>query len=322
MIDKDGNVLKKEKPSSLQNDEILNIVRVADIGKRLIGVSSIGGRSVHILDETFKTVGSYSPKKPNEVVADFRLADLHGNGTPILLLGLLSQNGSGTASNDSLLAVDLQGRELWRDDTILSPFQVAAFFKENRLEIFATHAKPQQETLLRFDAEGKQLGELAAAGDPQIRWFACADLHGSGNSEIGVVLVSPADGRSQVAGLDEQGKILWSVPIPPGEHQTPIDQLAVGDVDGDGVADSIWIDPGLDPITIDGKVYKRLVAYLVRDMDGRLNINTHGNPAHPDFGTDPAIRGGGNGPAEVRLDLGLKDVGTGTGIDLLKHLFE
>ena len=97
------------------------------------------------------------------------------------------------------------------------------------------------------------------------------------------------------------------------------------DSDGDGVADSLWLDIGL-PVNANG--YKPLVAFLVQDLDGRLNINAHGNYAHLESGFDMSapdpngatgslqVRGGGYGPAEVRLDFGL-------GIDdqTLRNLF-
>jgi len=53
------------------------------------------------------------------------------------------------------------------------------------------------------------------------------------------------------------------------------------DNDGDGVKDSIWIDPDL-PVqtTEDGRMYKPLVAILCVDMDGRLNVNAHGHYGH------------------------------------------
>ena len=52
------------------------------------------------------------------------------------------------------------------------------------------------------------------------------------------------------------------------------------DNDGDGVADSVWVDLGL-PVRAakDGKLYKPLFAILCVDMDGRLNLNAHGNLA-------------------------------------------
>jgi hypothetical protein len=61
------------------------------------------------------------------------------------------------------------------------------------------------------------------------------------------------------------------------------------DNDGDGVPDSIWIDPGLPVVTRpDGRRYKRLVAILVKDLDGRINLNAHGN------GSQVATDAGGN----------------------------
>jgi hypothetical protein len=53
------------------------------------------------------------------------------------------------------------------------------------------------------------------------------------------------------------------------------------DNDGDGVPDSVWIDMGL-PVqkTEDGRFFKPLVAVLVEDLDGRLNLNAHGSEEH------------------------------------------
>jgi hypothetical protein len=52
------------------------------------------------------------------------------------------------------------------------------------------------------------------------------------------------------------------------------------DNDGDGIADSVWVDLGL-PVryTSDGRAYKPLFAILCLDMDGRLNINANGSYA-------------------------------------------
>ncbi len=53
------------------------------------------------------------------------------------------------------------------------------------------------------------------------------------------------------------------------------------DTDGDGIKDSVWIDIGL-PVRSDrhGRRYKPLFAFKIIDMDGRLNLNTAGTPAH------------------------------------------
>ncbi len=55
------------------------------------------------------------------------------------------------------------------------------------------------------------------------------------------------------------------------------------DNDGDGVADSIWVDLGMPArSTPDGLRYKPLFAILCTDLDGRLNLNAHGCVAQTD----------------------------------------
>ena len=52
------------------------------------------------------------------------------------------------------------------------------------------------------------------------------------------------------------------------------------DNDGDGIPDSIWVDLGLPARAApDGRMYKPLFAILCTDLDGRLNLNAHGNLA-------------------------------------------
>ena len=50
------------------------------------------------------------------------------------------------------------------------------------------------------------------------------------------------------------------------------------DNDNDGVPDSVWIDLGF-PVrsTENGRLYKPLFAVLCVDLDGRINVNAHGN---------------------------------------------
>ena len=64
------------------------------------------------------------------------------------------------------------------------------------------------------------------------------------------------------------------------------------DNDGDGVPDSVWVDLGL-PVraTADGRLYKPLFAILCVDLDGRLNLNAHGNVGPGDRKLDePRLR--------------------------------
>ncbi len=80
-------------------------------------------------------------------------------------------------------------------------------------------------------------------------------------------------------------------PINPAVYTVP--QWDV-DNDGDGAADSVWVDLGF-PVqsSSDGRRYKPLVAILCVDMDGKLNLNAHGNLAQLPGAGDPAALNGG-----------------------------
>ncbi|MBB3204578.1 hypothetical protein FHS27_000342 [Rhodopirellula rubra] len=91
------------------------------------------------------------------------------------------------------------------------------------------------------------------------------------------------------------------------------------DNDSDGIPDSVWIDLNLPLITSpEGKLLRPLVAPMIEDLSGRLNVNAHGNTqiAATATGIDDAngrwggstiaedlfaLRGFGYGPAEIKL---------------------
>jgi hypothetical protein len=88
------------------------------------------------------------------------------------------------------------------------------------------------------------------------------------------------------------------------------------DNDGDGVADSIWVDLNMPVQTSpDGRRYKPLFAIKIADLDNRLQLNYHGNEQHyspagvkngyymadgSQTSVNP-LKGVGLGPAEVAL---------------------
>ncbi|KLU05097.1 hypothetical protein RISK_002859 [Rhodopirellula islandica] len=90
------------------------------------------------------------------------------------------------------------------------------------------------------------------------------------------------------------------------------------DNDFDGIPDSIWVDMGLPLVTSpEGKLLRPLIAPMIRDMSGRLNVNAHGNYALINQGAGVnqivgdwagtagvsqfAFRGLGFGPAEINI---------------------
>lgn len=100
--------------------------------------------------------------------------------------------------------------------------------------------------------------------------------------------------------------------------------VPIVDSDNDGVNDAIWMDIGFGVrSTPDGLRFKPLVAYHVIDLDGRANLNAHGNwsqldsnsrfistfvpdasllPTPAVVATSPAEPGMGMGPAEFILE--------------------
>ncbi len=133
---------------------------------------------------------------------------------------------------------------------------------------------------------------------------------------------------------DANGRTLWQNLEAGRWNDGPWDV----DNDGDGIPDSVWMDPAYPvQVTKDGRTYKTMVSYLVLDLDGRLNLNAHGSmitvdstigtPASFDAPVElasmtfqqqsipvryagqgattsptPLTRGSGYGPAEIRLD--------------------
>ncbi|MGC6443278.1 MAG: hypothetical protein ACON4H_11510, partial [Rubripirellula sp.] len=93
------------------------------------------------------------------------------------------------------------------------------------------------------------------------------------------------------------------------------------DNDSDGQADSIWVNLGLPTfVTQEGKLIQPLIAPMIEDLGGRLNLNAHGNTeikglvatagvplntqvawAGQPTTAKPLYRGLGWGPAEINL---------------------
>lgn len=97
------------------------------------------------------------------------------------------------------------------------------------------------------------------------------------------------------------------IPYPPINPDTTTSTGDVQNLSG-GVGmqknDSIVLDVGLKPIMWNGKLIKPLVAPLIVDLDGRLNLDVHGNIRNTAAaaGTSKHISYGGYWPSEVNLN--------------------
>lgn len=94
------------------------------------------------------------------------------------------------------------------------------------------------------------------------------------------------------------------------------------DNDGDGIPDSIWIDPGLPVATDkDGRPYKKLVAFLIRDMDGRINLNAMGALAHLNASYQNNINADARVPGLTAATYLPRGLGYGPGDAYIGNLF-
>ncbi|MHB8861704.1 MAG: hypothetical protein ACYC6N_04810 [Pirellulaceae bacterium] len=116
---------------------------------------------------------------------------------------------------------------------------------------------------------------------------------GNPSLEAGAWNAGP-DGQPGIAGVDDDGvggaddlsELGW-----PGSDDVLSNDVALTasllngswdvDCDGDGTRDAVWLDLGF-PIQTDasGRRYRPLFAILCTDLDGKLNLNAHGNLSH------------------------------------------
>ena len=115
-------------------------------------------------------------------------------------------------------------------------------------------------------------------------WLSLANNH---PDLMRMIMLRPSSGTAahpNFTGSNPNFNPTWDgVSQAPAGYTTPTWDV---DNDGDGVADSVWVDLGM-PVraAADGRLYKPLFAILCVDLDGRLNLNAHGNSFQASGGT-------------------------------------
>jgi len=114
--------------------------------------------------------------------------------------------------------------------------------------------------------------------DPSVNWVEALTTNGAGRLRQKIILrPDPQDHVSFPNVVWKPGMDDWS--------GNPFFHPVLGpwdvDNDNDGLTDSIWVDLGAPVQTNEaGKKYKPLFAILCIDLDGRFNLNVHGNWTH------------------------------------------
>jgi hypothetical protein len=130
-------------------------------------------------------------------------------------------------------------------------------------------------------------------------------------------LISTLQNQTAV-GLTPAQYQLFLASLPPNQNQLFPYPEDTGTPGGDvknlvgtaGGNDAIWMDLGA-PVMImpDGRKYKMMFAPLIMDLDGKLNVNAHGNIRGAN---SASLSNQGFGPWEVNLEWLTKTTGTGT----------
>ncbi|MDR1477499.1 MAG: redoxin domain-containing protein [Planctomycetaceae bacterium] len=238
LIDTAGKLIRKVTPEGFANDELLTFVRtsidsagdyVLGGGQKsslesvpvYVGFSSNSGSVVHIFDADFKSRLRYVPqRKAADVklkISDFRFVDLDGVGEPEVAVGVVAIDGN-VAGGDSICVIDLEGKEIWRDDKVTSPFQIGDYKIKGQRGLYGLDAVDSVVKLRMYSADGKRLESAKPNALPSVGisvWCFLFDVV-SGNL---CTIISAADGEwTAIAVLSESGAIRWQKPLPAGEY--------------------------------------------------------------------------------------------------------
>ena len=123
-------------------------------------------------------------------------------------------------------------------------------------------------------------GSSANISAAQIRRFSFRPTHIE-NSDDSTATVPLRPGHSSPIPQSWFGRYLLDGSLDPEVDINSEESLDV-DTDMDGRYDAVWIDIGLpDQIDAQGYKYRPMVAYRIIDLDGRLNLNAHGQREAP-----------------------------------------
>jgi hypothetical protein len=138
----------------------------------------------------------------------------------------------------------------------------------------STGGRIRQRIMLRPDPQDHAFTSSPGSNG---KWNAAdtwIDLNGNGRWDgSSEPIISDGNGNGRVDPSDPE----WSG----NAYFNPINGPWDVDNDNDGDPDSIWVDLGAKVQTsLDGKQFKPLFAILCVDLDGKLNLNAHGNASH------------------------------------------
>jgi thiol-disulfide isomerase/thioredoxin len=222
LIDLSGKLIKKITPEGFSNDELLTLVRTSvDLSGSYVGFSSNNGNAVHVFDSELKSRLRYVPQSKTAdtklKIADFQFVDADGINEPEVVVGVVAIDGD-VSGGDSICTIDLNGKEIWRDDTITSPFQIGDYNQKDKNQkdkrgLYSLDASNSVVKLQKYSADGKRLETLSPNG-ASVRCFSFDVVSG----DLCTIISAPDGERTSIAVLNDSGSIRWQSPLPVGEY--------------------------------------------------------------------------------------------------------
>jgi len=266
----DGSVMATHDLPVQQSGPVTFLRTAVDAdGRRFYVGAANGGQQLHLLGEDFKPVLAFpesAPENPHAGIADLQFGDLDGDGTPEICVGYWGVVG--------VQGVSLEGRRIWFNRTLSTVLRLAILGPDadDHRRLLCTN---DLGTLIILDARGERQGEITVPDRP-IHWIVAADLDGDDQPEL--CGLSPSEeGSFTAVGLNLQGEVLWSYPLPRGVHRHPIDAVLAGRLLADGPGQ--WLvgaaDGSIHVIAADGKLVDRfnygapLTGLATTQLDGR-----------------------------------------------------
>jgi cytochrome c biogenesis protein CcmG/thiol:disulfide interchange protein DsbE len=221
-IGSDGRLVAS-RALDLPPTEVVSFLRTVEInGRRWYAASTGGMQQVHVYDENWKPLCHFptdAAENKHAGISDTLLADLNGDGTPLLLVGYWGPAG--------VQGVSLEGKRLWANRSIENVFRLAVSDKDaaGKRTVLCLNSRG---TIVALDGEGTRKEEIAV-GARLVQSLVGADLAGNGKLFY-CGLTAKQLGVYVALGIDLRGKELWSYDLPPGQPGVPIEQIIPGQV--------------------------------------------------------------------------------------------
>lgn len=195
-------------------------------GKRYYALGASFGRTLHVLDESFKPILSYPPPGQKDAeIADVRIIEKGPSGELVLVLTLSRENNGGVRM------INLEGETIWDNETITCPVQLGiAKNSKGESTILVSDLNDVTGSIHELDINGVQIGKIRSFDGNIIAWFGSDDMNYDGNTEICSIIPELLDDTLSVICLEREGTHRWRYGIPYGTFQHPVELIASGDL--------------------------------------------------------------------------------------------